>query len=161
MRVDADDLDTDAEGGAAFAVGTVERLGAATMAKLRQWVGHHQVEILPVLEHAPPRRRRLPRPTRVDGTSSSSSATATASSPAAPSPPRTATRTTSPPTSRSTKADHPDKPTPTPSPACAGRHHRAKTASVWRYARTPEGHYLWHGPHNATYLVTDTGTHRL
>ena len=41
------------------------------------------------------------------------------------------------------------------------RHHRAKTARVWRYARTPEGHYLWHGPHDATYLVTDTGAHRL
>ena len=41
------------------------------------------------------------------------------------------------------------------------RHHRAKTARVWRYARTPQGHYLWHGPHNATYLVTDTGTHRM
>ena len=41
------------------------------------------------------------------------------------------------------------------------RHHRAKTARVWRYARTPQGHYLWHGPHGATYLVTDTVTHRL
>ena len=40
VLVDAEDLDVDAEGGAAFAVGTVERLGAATMAKLRQWVGH-------------------------------------------------------------------------------------------------------------------------
>ena len=41
------------------------------------------------------------------------------------------------------------------------RHHRAKTARVWRYTRTPEGHYLWHGPHNATYLRTDTGTLRV
>ena len=41
------------------------------------------------------------------------------------------------------------------------RHHRAKTARVWRYARTPEGHYLWHGPHGATYLVTEAGTHRI
>ena len=32
---------------------------------------------------------------------------------------------------------------------------------VWRYTRTPEGHYLWHGPHGATYLVTDSGTHRV
>ncbi len=66
VLVDADDLDIDADGGAAFAVGAVEKLGAATMAKLRQWVGHHQVEILPVLNMAPPRRRRPPRPTRVD-----------------------------------------------------------------------------------------------
>jgi hypothetical protein len=40
------------------------------------------------------------------------------------------------------------------------RHHRAKTLGVWRYTRTPEDHYLWHGPHGATYLVTPGGTHR-
>ena len=64
VLVDAHDLDLDADGGAAFAVGTVERLGAATMAKLREWVGHHQVVIQPVLNmdrrdavdsHDPPR----------------------------------------------------------------------------------------------------------
>ena len=95
------------------------RLGAATMAKLRQWVGHHQVEILPVLNMAGVTPSTT-RPTGMDARARRSSATATASSPAAPSPPRTATWTTRPPTSRSRKADHPDKPTPTPSPACAG-----------------------------------------
>ena len=40
------------------------------------------------------------------------------------------------------------------------RHHRAKTLGAWRYTRTPEGHYLWHGPYGARYLVTPTGTHR-
>jgi hypothetical protein len=49
VRVDADDLDLDAHGGAAFATCRVEKLGAATMAKLRDWVGHHQVVFLPVL----------------------------------------------------------------------------------------------------------------
>ena len=53
VRVDAEDLDVDAHGGSAYATGEVERLGAATMAKLREWVGHHQVEFLP-LEHGPP-----------------------------------------------------------------------------------------------------------
>ena len=74
VLVDADDLDIDAEGGTAFAAGTVESLGAATMAKLRQWVGHPQVVIQPVLnmhrrdavdQHDPPRldarARRAPR----------------------------------------------------------------------------------------------------
>ena len=55
-------------------------------------------------------------------------------------------------------------PTPTHPDALAclcRRHHRAKTLGVWRYARTPEGHYLWHGPHAATYLVTPEGTSKL
>jgi hypothetical protein len=38
------------------------------------------------------------------------------------------------------------------------RHHRAKTLGLWRYARTPEGGYLWHGPYGARYLVTSQGT---
>ena len=123
VLVDADDLDTDAEGGAAFAVGTIERLGAATIAKLRQWVGHHQIEILPVLNmarrdavdsHDPPEWMKHLVELR-DGHCAIPHCTV----PAAPSPPRTATRTTSSPTSRSRKADHPAKPTPTPSPASA------------------------------------------
>ena len=120
VRVDAHDLDLDADGGAAFAVGTVESLGAATMAKLRQWVGHSQVVIQPVLNMH--RRDAVDShdPPRVDGRAGRCSATATASSPAAPSLPADATRTTWSPTSRSTKADHPARPTPTPSPACAG-----------------------------------------
>ncbi len=42
MHVEADDLDQ-------TAVGTVEKLGAATLAKIKSWVGHHQVVIQPVL----------------------------------------------------------------------------------------------------------------
>ena len=41
------------------------------------------------------------------------------------------------------------------------RHHRAKTTGRWRYLRTPDGDYLWHGPYGTTYLVTDQGTRRL
>jgi hypothetical protein len=41
------------------------------------------------------------------------------------------------------------------------RHHRAKTSGLWRYTRTPEGHYRWHGPYGATYLVTEAGTRRI
>ena len=51
VLVDADDLDVDAEGGAAFAIGAVERLGAATMAKLRQWVGHSPGRLPTGAEH--------------------------------------------------------------------------------------------------------------
>ena len=38
------------------------------------------------------------------------------------------------------------------------RHHRAKTTGRWRYLRTPDGDYHWHGPYGTTYLVTDRGT---
>ena len=41
------------------------------------------------------------------------------------------------------------------------RHHRAKTTGRWRYLRTPDGDYLWHGPYGTTYLVTPRGTSRL
>ena len=157
VLVEADDLDVDAQGGAAFAVGTIDRLGAATMAKLRQWVGHSQVEILPVLnmarrdavdQHDPPAWMRelvaaprrplhlppLHRPRRELRPR--------------PQTPYLPIEEGGPP-----GQTHPD------GLAClCRRHHRAKTARVWRYARTPEGHYLWHGPHGATYLVTDTGT---
>ncbi len=34
------------------------------------------------------------------------------------------------------------------------RHHRAKTLGLWRYTRTPDGSYLWHGPHGITVTVT-------
>jgi len=49
VHVDAADLDLDDQGGSAFATGEVERLGAATLAKIRAWVGHRQVIIRPVL----------------------------------------------------------------------------------------------------------------
>jgi hypothetical protein len=41
------------------------------------------------------------------------------------------------------------------------RHHRAKTSRRWRYQRTPEGDYLWHGPHHTRFLVTPHGTRRV
>jgi len=41
------------------------------------------------------------------------------------------------------------------------RRHRANTHGLWRYTRTPDGNYLWHGPHGLTYLATPQGTHRL
>ena len=38
------------------------------------------------------------------------------------------------------------------------RHHRAKTTGRWRYLRTPDGDYQWHGPYGTTYLVIAAGT---
>ncbi len=158
-HLEADDLDLDADGGAALAVGSVEKLGAATITKLRQWVGHHQVVVQPVLnmqrrdavdQHDPPAwMQELVRlrdghcvfpACRVDA--------------------------------RDCDLDHeipyqliedggpPGQTRPDGLACLCRRHHRAKTAGRWRCTRTPEGHYLWHGPHHATYLVTPTGTHR-
>ena len=157
LRVDAQDTDCDAVGGAAFATGTVERLGAATMAKLRQWAGHSQVVIQPVLnmqrrdavdQHDPPPwMQELVR--LRDGHCVFPGCQVDA---------------------RSCDLDHeipydPDGPPGQTHPenlAClCRRHHRAKTARVWRYARTPEGHYLWQGPYATTYLVTSRGSRRL
>ncbi|GAA2145992.1 HNH endonuclease signature motif containing protein [Nocardioides koreensis] len=38
------------------------------------------------------------------------------------------------------------------------RHHRCKTSGRWRYRRRPDGTYEWHGPHGRSYLVTPLGT---
>ena len=160
VHVDADDLDIDSEGGVAFAVARVEKLGAATMAKLRQWVGHSQVVIQPVLnmqrrdavdQHDPPRWMEELVELR-DGHCVFPHCTVDA---------------------KSCDKDHmvayvpieeggsPGQTHPEALACLCRRHHRAKTARVWRYTRTPEGNYLWQGPHGSTYLVTDGGTHRV
>jgi hypothetical protein len=160
VHVEAADLDLDAEGGSAYATGTVEKLGAATLAKIHHWVGHHQVVIVPVLNllrgdavdvHDPPewmaelvrlrdRHCVFPGCTR-DARSCDLDHIEPYVDPDDGGPPG---------------QTHPD------ALAClCRRHHRAKTAGVWRYTRTPAGNYLWHGPYGARYLVTPTGTHTL
>ena len=155
VHVDADDLDLDSEGGSAFAVGEVERLGQATLTKIRAWVGHRQVVIRPVLNlhrgdavdvHDPPEWMRdlvILRDTHC----------------VFPGCRRDA---------RSCDVDHivPYDDTGPPGQTHPGnlaclcrRHHRVKTLGLWRYTRTPDG-YLWHGPYGATYLVTPQGTHQ-
>ena len=136
----------------------MERLGPATLAKIKEWVGHAQVTIQPVLDlgrgdavdqHDPPawmretvilRDRHCVFPgCRVDA--------------------------------RSCDQDHidpyldpgdggpPGQTRPTNLACLCRRHHRAKTAGVWRYQRAPNSSgYLWHGPHGSAYLVTPTGT---
>ena len=152
VRVEARDLEPDA-----LAVGEIEKLGAATLTKIRTWVGHHQVVIQPVLNMArrdavdshdpPPWMRDLvvlrdshcifPR-CQVDA--------------------------------RSCDLDHsipydengpPGQTRPDNLAALCRRHHRAKTTGRWRYLRTPDGDYHWHGPYGTTYLVTPQGTARL
>ncbi|HET9995928.1 MAG TPA: HNH endonuclease signature motif containing protein [Nocardioides sp.] len=151
-RVDAHDLEPDA-----LAAGQLEKLGAATLTRIREWVGHHQVVIQPVLNlarrdavdsHDPPGWMRELVQLR-DGHCIF---------------PRCQTD------ARSCDLDHsipydPNGPPGQTRPAnlacLCRRHHRAKTTGHWRYLRTPDGGYQWHGPHSSTYLVTAQGTSRL
>ena len=108
-------------------------------------------------QHGPPRRRRLPRPTRLDARPR-------------PSPRRPLHLPQMPVDARSCDLDHtipydengPPGQTRADNLAClCRRHHRAKTTGRWRYLRTPDGDYLWHGPYGTTYLVTALGTSRV
>jgi hypothetical protein len=152
VHVKATDLDTEA-------VGDVEKLGPATLTKIKDWVGHRRVTIRPVLDprrddgvetHDPPpwmrelvilRDRHCVFPgCQVDA--------------------------------RSCDLDHitpydehgpPDQTRPGQTRpenlAClCRRHHRAKTLGLWRYGRTTDGSYLWKGPYGTTCLVTPRGT---
>ncbi len=148
VHVDAHDLDTH-PGDDASAVGAVEKLGAATLAKIRSWVGHHQVVIQPVLntarrdavdQHDPPPWMRELVILR-DGHCVFPGCTRDA---------------------RACDLDHiqpynPDGPPGQTNPdnlaALCRRHHRAKTLGLWRYTRTPDGSYLWRGPHGITVTV--------
>jgi len=152
VRVDATDLEPDA-----LAAGEIEKLGAATLTKIRTWVGHHQVVIQPVLNlarrdavdsHDPPPWMRDLVHLR-DGHCIFPRCTVDA---------------------RSCDLDHsipydengpPGQTRPDNLAALCRRHHRAKTTGRWRYLRTPDGDYHWHGPSGTTYLVTNTGTRRL
>jgi hypothetical protein len=134
-------------------VGSVERLGPLTLGRIKDWVTHSAVTILPVLrmdradavdQHDPPawlrelvilRDRHCVHPhCQTDA--------------------------------RSCDLDHiiewPHGPTAPGNlaPLCR-RHHRAKARRRWRYQRDPDGSYLWTGPHGRQYRVTHDGTEAL
>ena len=149
VRVDATDLEVDGDGGSTLATGEVEKLGAATLTKIRTgsattrsssnpcstWPDATRVDL-----HDPPAWMRdlvhlrdghcvFPR-CQVDA--------------------------------RSCDLDHtipydengpPGQTRPANLACLCRRHHRAKTTGRWRYLRTPDGDYHWHGPHGTTYVV--------
>ena len=148
LHVTADDLDTDG------AVGTAERLGPATLAKIGEWLGRSRVTILPVLdlqridavdEHDPPewmrelvvlRDRRCVFPWCERD-------------------------------SRACDLDHierydedgpPGQTRPDNLAPLCRRHHRCKTAGRWRYRRNDDGTYTWRSPSGRRYRVTPSGT---
>ncbi|GAB3786848.1 hypothetical protein GCM10027601_24610 [Nocardioides ungokensis] len=143
-----------------LSAGTVERLGAATITLIKEWVGHSQVTVQPVLD--------LARTDAVDGHE----------------PPAWMRELVilrdghcvfpwCPHEARSADLDHIDPYVPIDeggppgqthpgnlAPLCR-RHHRAKTSRRWRYRRRPDSTYEWHGPHGRAYLVTPHGTIQL
>jgi len=132
-------------------VGRVERLGPATMAKIRDWLATTNATIQPVL--------RMDRHDTVD----------------AHDPPawmRDLVTLRDPHcvfpwcqrTSRACDLDHidpyqddgpPGQTSPDNLAPLCRRHHRAKTSGRWRYQRHPDGTYQWTAPGGTTYFVTD------
>ena len=154
---DDGDGDGDEQPAGAPAVGAVERLGPATIAKIREWVGHSQVTIRPVLdlartdavdEHDPPawmREQVILRDRHCMFPWCARDA-------------------------RACDLDHIDPYIPIDqggppgqtrpenlTPLCR-RHHRCKTSGRWRYRRHPDGTYLWQAPRGRGYAVTPNGT---
>ncbi len=135
-------------------VGEVERLGPATIARIKEWVGHSRVSIRPVLdlartdavdEHDPPEWMRelvILRDRHCVFPWCSRDA-------------------------RACDLDHvepydedgpPGQTRPENLAPLCRRHHRCKTSGRWRYRRRPDGSYDWIGPHGRRFLVTPTDT---
>ena len=137
-----------------LAVGEVEKLGPATIARIKEWVGHSRVNIRPVLdlartdavdEHDPPEWMRelvILRDQHCVFPWCSRDA-------------------------RACDLDHvepydedgpPGQTRPENLAPLCRRHHRCKTSGRWRYRRRPDGSYDWIGPHGRRFLVTPTET---
>ncbi len=141
LHADLADLSDDTIG-----TGSVERLGPLTMNRIKDWVGHSAVTVVPVLRmdrtdtvdrHDPPLWMRELVILRDQHCVFPWCAT----------------------DARSCDLDHvipyDDGGPTTPdnlAPLCR-HHHRAKTKRRWRYRRERDGTYTWTGPHDRTYRV--------
>jgi hypothetical protein len=149
--VEAHDLEAP-DGETPFGTGHVARLGALTIARLRQWVGHHAVQILPVLNmdrrdavdsHDPPGwmatlvRLRDEHCVFPGCTTAATDCDLDHINPYLP----------------LDQGGRPGQTHPEALACLCRRHHRAKTSRRWAYQRTPDG-YLWHGPVGTRFLVT-------
>ena len=142
------------------AVGSVEKLGPATLARIKDWVGHSQVTIRPVLdlatqtavdEHDPPEWMRELVILR-DGHCVFPWCGVDA---------RTCDHDHINPYIPMDEGGPPGQTAPDKLAPLCRRHHRCKTSGRWRYRRRPDGTYEWHGPHGQHYLVTPHGTLQL
>jgi hypothetical protein len=155
LHADLDDLTDDTIG-----PGSAERLGPATMTKIKDWVGRSQVTILPVLrmDRADAQDRRHP-PTWMREL-------VTLRDPHCVLPWCSHD-------ARSCDLDHiepyvdpdhggpPGQTNPANLAPLCRRHHRAKTKRHWHYQRHPDGTYAWTSSHGRRYAVTPSGTYPL
>jgi uncharacterized membrane protein YgcG len=151
-----------AASGETVVIGEVERLGPATLGKIREWLDTSGATITPVIDlnrttavdvHDPPEWMREVVILRDQHCVFPWCAT----------------------DARSCDLDHiepydhgpeagraPPGQTHPDNLACLCRkHHRIKTFAGWTYRRTPDGSYRWKDPYGNTYLVTKNGTHNL
>jgi hypothetical protein len=141
-------------------IGRVEGLGAATLAKIREWVGRADVRVTGVLDldsRAAVDGHEVPDPMRE---------TVFLRNPCCPFP-------WCPNLSRVKDDDHieeylpedeggpPGQTSPANLAGLCRRHHRCKTHGGWTYAMPEPGLYLWRSPHGRRYLVDHTGTTNL
>jgi hypothetical protein len=153
-----------ASGDTADLVGAVESLGPATLAKIKDWVGHSRVTITPVLHVAADDGWTVDRhdpPPRMAETVRLRDETCVF--------PRCGRH------ARGCDLDHttpyddgayddtgpPGHTRPSNLAPLCRRHHRAKTSGSWSYERLDPGTYLWHGPAGLTILVTPDDVHDL
>ncbi|MEO6512118.1 MAG: HNH endonuclease signature motif containing protein, partial [Nocardioides sp.] len=140
FHVNAADLDDEA-------IGQVERLGPATLTKLKDWIATRRVTVLPVLDtgrtdavdtHDPPPRMRelvILRDRHC----------------VFPGCERDARRCDLDHTTPYDEHGPHGQTRPENLAALCRRHHRAKTTGLWSYTRAPSGRYTWVGPHGLTH----------
>ncbi len=143
------------------AIGAVETLGPLTIARIKEWVGHSRVTVVPVLDlnsnpwsprHDPPPRMAEQIVLR-DQRCVFPWCTRQASDLDHIEPWKPSAVSPIPGTDPPPGSTHPDNIAP-----CCRYEHRAKTTGDWTYERLPDGSYLWTGPHGQQALVTHQGS---
>jgi hypothetical protein len=140
-------------------IGEVERLGPATTARIREWLGNSRATIVPVLDlgrddavdqHNPPdwmRETAILRDRHCVFPWCRRDARACDLDHIEPYVPPD-------------RAGPPGQTAPSKLAPLCRRHHRLKTSGRWRYRRARDGTYTWHGPHGLTFTVTRDTTER-
>jgi hypothetical protein len=138
----------------ALAMGEVEKLGPATIARIKEWVDHSRVSIRPILdlartdavdEHDPPEWMRELVILRDQHC-------------VFPWCPREARACDLGHVVPYEKDGPPGQTRPENLAVLCRRHHRCKTSGRWRYRRRSDGNYEWMAPHHWRFLVTPTDT---
>lgn len=143
------------------AVGGVERLGPATTTKIKEWLAGTRATIVPVL-HVGDDPADEPAVDRHDPTDQIREAVVLRDQhcvfPWCGVDARACDLDHIDPYVPMDEGGPPGQTAPSKLACLCRRHHNAKTARRWRYRRSRDGAYIWHGPHGRRYLVTSDGT---